>query len=170
MRLGRVNNHAATARCPQDVRTPRNQAAAHRPAASVVVTYVLSSVHLGCGPEPGDRFLRAPLACWWARTVVKSTSSVSRAASSCTDSNMRCHTLEAAQRWKRVYVICQSPCSFSKARQRAPLRASQHTASTDWLLSRPRPSLVSGRPGSSGANRAHCASVNSYSISQANHS
>lgn len=51
-------------------------------------------------------FLRAPAACWCARTVVESTRSVCKAASSCTASKTRCHTPEAAQRWKRVYVVC----------------------------------------------------------------
>jgi len=114
-------------------------------------------------------FLRAPEACWCARTVVESISSVCKAASSCTAWKTRCHTPEAAQRWKRVYVVCQLPRSGGKARHRAPLRASQSTASTTWRLSRPRPPLVPGRPGKSGANRAHCASVNMCSMQQDNH-
>ncbi|UOQ69562.1 hypothetical protein MUN86_28395 (plasmid) [Hymenobacter volaticus] len=43
-----------------------------------------------------------------------------------------------AQRWKHVYGVCQLPRSFGRARHRAPLRASQSTASTNWRLSRPR--------------------------------
>jgi hypothetical protein len=101
--------------------------------------------------------------------VVESTSSVCRADSSYTASNMRCHTPAAAQRWKRVYVVCQLPRSLGKARHRAPLRASQSPASTNWRLLRPRPPLVPGRPGSSGANRTYCASVNICSITQINH-
>ena len=57
-----------------------------------------------------------------------------RAASSCTASYTRCHTPDAAQRWKRVYVVCQLPRSLGRARHRAPLRASQRTASTNWRL------------------------------------
>lgn len=47
-------------------------------------------------------FLRAPLACWCARTVVESTSNVCKASSCCTASKIRCQTPEVAQRWKRV--------------------------------------------------------------------
>ena len=40
-----------------------------------------------------------------------------------------------------MYVVCQLPRSGGKARHRAPLRASQSTAFTNWRLSRPRPPL-----------------------------
>ena len=143
------------------------EAAAHRPAAGVGGHVHLARKPAAAAPE-GLRsvFLRAPLACWCARTVVESTSSVCSASSCCTASNARCHTPEAAQRWKRVYVVCQLPRSLGNARHRAPLRASQSTASTTWRLSRPRPPLVPSRPGSNGARRDHCASVNSISIPQ----
>ncbi len=79
------------------------EAATHGPAAGVGHGVQLAAQPAAAASQ-GLRsvFLRAPAACWCARTVVESTSSVCRAASSCTASNTRCHTPEAAQRWKRV--------------------------------------------------------------------
>ena len=84
-------------------------------------------------------FLRAPLACWCARTVVESTKSVRSAGPSCTASHPRCQIPEAAQRWKYVYVVCHLPRSLGRARHRAPLRASHKTTPTNFRLSRSCP-------------------------------
>jgi hypothetical protein len=145
----------------------RRQAAAHKPASGI-------SYHMQLASQPATAaaqglrpvFLRAPLACWCARTVVESTSSVCNASSCCTAASTRAHTPAAVQRWKRVYVVCQLPHSAGRARQRQPLRVSQSTASTKQRLSWPRPPLVPSRPGSSGAMRAHCASVSKKSMCQ----
>jgi hypothetical protein len=50
------------------------------------------------GSRPGlaALFLRDPLACWWACTVVESTSSLGKASSCCTASKTRSQTPETA--------------------------------------------------------------------------
>ena len=56
------------------------------------------------------RFFRAPAACWWARTVVESSSSVPKPASqACTAANNRPQAPLLAQRATRVYVVCSCP-------------------------------------------------------------
>lgn len=66
------------------------QAQAHGPAAGVG-----HGVHFGAQPTTAapeglrSVFLRAPLARWWARTVVESTSSVCKASSCCTAAKIR---------------------------------------------------------------------------------
>ena len=105
-------------------------------------------------------FLRAPDACWCARTVVESTSSVCNALSSYTATSTRAHTPAAVQRCKRVYVVYQLLYSVGKARHRHPLRSSHSTASTNRRLSCPRLPFVPSRPGSNGEIRPHCTAVN----------
>jgi hypothetical protein len=79
------------------------EAAAHEPAPGVGHGVQLRRQAAAAAPQ-GLRpvFLRAPLACWCARTVVESTSSVCKASSCCTAASTRAHTPEAVQRWKRV--------------------------------------------------------------------
>lgn len=80
-------------------------------------------------------FLRAPDACWCARTVVESSSNVCKVSSCCTAAKTLAHTPLRAQRWNRVYVVCQLPHATGSARHRQPLRASHSTASTKRRLS-----------------------------------
>jgi hypothetical protein len=111
------------------------QATTHKPTARIGHRVQLGRQPTTAAPE-GLRpvFLRAPLACWWTRTVVESTSSMCSASSCCTAASTRAHTPEVVQRWKRVYVVCQLPHAVGSARHRQPLRVSHTTASTKRRL------------------------------------
>jgi hypothetical protein len=79
------------------------EAAAHGPPMGVAHGVQLATQPAAAAPQSlWSVFLRAPAACWCARKLVESTSSVCSAVSSCKAPNTRCHTPEAAQRWKCV--------------------------------------------------------------------
>ena len=81
----------------------RGQAAAHEAPAGIghhvhLTGQATATAAQGLRPV----FLRAPLACWCARTVVESSSNVCNASSCCTAAKTRAHTPLRAQRWNRM--------------------------------------------------------------------
>jgi hypothetical protein len=115
----------------------------------------------------GAPFLRAPAACWCARTTLPSTkcsvqSSWPRAsAAACTAPNTCCQIPAACQRRKRLYTVCHFPYRSGRSRHGTPVRSRHSSPLTrrrwSWLGFPTRGFCA----GSKGASRSHCWSVSS---------
>ncbi len=118
-------------------------------------------VDFGAQPASGapDRlrafFLAAPEECWWARTMVLSTNTSSKSASSASVANTFSQTPLFDQRAKRVYTLFQSPNSAGRSRHGLPVRATHSTASTNSRLSAPVRPGSSALPGNIDSKRCH---------------
>ncbi len=109
----------------------------------------------------GAVFSFAPAATWCARTAVGSTMSRCKTIAFWSWASTCGLTPAWRQRQKRTYTLCQGPkCSTGRSYHETPPRAHQSTATTNKGASL---AVVPGDcswPGSSGASRAHCVSVN----------
>lgn len=102
----------------------------------------------------------APVPFWWTRTMVASIIAYSKSGSSDKLSKSLSKTPFSAHRRKRRNTEFQHPNSLWRSRQGAPVRAIQKTASRNRRLFaavRPGSPFL---PGSRGAIRSHCASLN----------
>jgi hypothetical protein len=61
-----------------------------------------------------------------------------------------------------MYALCQRPNSAGRSRQGAPVRMTHNTASTNRRLSFAVTPRSAAFPGSSGASRTHCPSLNRF--------
>src|SRR4051812_20430621 len=101
------------------------------------------------GLVPGPPF--APLAFWWAVTMVPSTRAYSKSGSSDRHSKTRAKTPPFTQRRKRWKTLFQWPKSLGRARQGTPVRTRHSTASRNSRLSLAVAPGSETLPGSSGA-------------------
>ncbi len=101
----------------------------------------------------------APVPCWWTRTMVPSMIAYSKSGSADKLWKRLSNTPFLAQRRKRVATEFHLPKLACRSRQGEPVRAIQNTASTNKRLSSAVRPGSPGLPGSSGAIRAHCASL-----------
>jgi hypothetical protein len=104
----------------------------------------------------------APVPCWWTRTIVPSMIAYSKSGSPDKLSKILSKTPFNAHRRKRWKTEFQFPNSGWRSRQGEPVRAIQSTASRKRRLSAPERPGSPDLPGSSGAVRSHCASLNTY--------
>src|SRR5215210_1553766 len=102
----------------------------------------------------------APVPCWWTRTMVPSMSAYSKSGSPDKIWNRRSKMPFTAQRRKRLKTEFQFPKAGWRSRQGAPVRTIHSTASRKPRLSAPERPGSLAFPGSSGATRSHCASLN----------
>lgn len=101
----------------------------------------------------------APLACWWARTMVESMIRYSKSGSSDIAAKMRCQTPLRLQRLKRRNTEFHSPNASGRSRQGEPVRTIHRTPSTNMRLLRPVEPRWSGRPMISPEILPHCSSL-----------
>jgi hypothetical protein len=114
----------------------------------------------------------APAACWWARTIVESSSRFDNSESPPSVLSTRPQTSRLHQRLNRLYDVFHGPNRSGKSRHGAPVRAIQNTALTNirlsWAVRPGSPDL----PGSRGSIAVHCSSeiscrrISSSSMSQ----
>src|SRR3712207_3116328 len=100
----------------------------------------------------------APLALWWAVTMVPSTRAYSKSGSPDRHAKTRSNTPPSTQRrtrWKTLFHLPKAP---GRSRQGAPVRTRRSTASRNSRLSFPVAPGSVGLPGSSGATFSHAAS------------
>jgi hypothetical protein len=115
----------------------RRQAAAYKPASGI-------SYHMQLASQPATAaaqglrpvFLRAPLACWCARTVVESTSSVCNASSCCTAASTRATPPRRSS--------AGSACTWCAS---CPTRPAGPASGSRCASARARPPQSSGCPG-----------------------
>src|SRR3982750_3424915 len=98
---------------------------------------------------PGPPF--APLAFWWAVTMVPSTRAYSKSGSSDRPSKTRAKTPPFTQRRKRWKTLFQWPKSLGRSRQGTPVRTRHSTASRNSRLSLAVAPGSEALPGNSGA-------------------
>src|SRR4051794_16616151 len=98
---------------------------------------------------PGPPF--APLAFWWAVTMMPSTRAYSKSGSSDRHSKTRPKTPPVTQRRKRWKTLFQWPKSLGRSRQGTPVRTPHSTASRNSRLSLAVAPGSEALPGSSGA-------------------
>src|SRR4051794_39394360 len=108
------------------------------------------------GLGPGPPF--APLAFWWAVTMVPSTRAYSKSGSSDRPSKTRAKTPPVTQRRKRWKTLFQWPKPLGKSRQGTPVRTRHSTASRNSRLSLAVAPGSEALPGSSGAIFSQAAS------------
>src|SRR3954469_6804187 len=100
---------------------------------------------LGLGPP------LAPLAFWWAVTMVPSIRAYSKSGSPDKQAKTRSNTPPFTQRRKRWKTLFHLPKALGRSRQGAPARTRHNTASRNSRLSFPVPPGSVGLPGSIGA-------------------
>src|SRR4051812_2882722 len=93
----------------------------------------------------------APLAFWWAVTMVPPTRAYSKSGSSDRHAKTRSTTPPFTQRRKRWKTLFQLPKSLGRSRQGTPVRTRHSTASRNSRLSLAVAPGSEGLPGSSGA-------------------
>src|SRR5215203_3032942 len=106
---------------------------------------------------PGPPF--APLAFWWAVTMVPSIRAYSKSGSSDRQAKMRSNTPPFTQRRKRWKTLFQCPKAPGRSRQGAPVRTRHSTASRNSRLSLAVAPGSDALPGNSGATFSHTASL-----------
>src|SRR5215207_1988402 len=105
---------------------------------------------------PGPPF--APLALWWAVTMVPSIRVYSKSGSSDRHAKMRSNTPPFTQRRKRWKTLFQWPKAPGRSRQGAPVRTRHSTASRNSRLSLAVAPGSDALPGNSGATFSQAAS------------
>src|SRR5215213_6980872 len=100
----------------------------------------------------------APLALWWAVTMVPSTRAYSKSGSPDRHAKTRSNTPPFTQRRKRWKTLFHLPKAPGRARQGTPVRTSHRTASRNSRLHLPVATGSVGLPGSSGATFSQAAS------------
>ena len=114
--------------------------------------------------RPADRLILsppfAPAPCWWTRTIVPSIITYSKSGSPDKVVKIFSNSPFNAHRRKRWKTEFHCPNATGRSRHGAPVRAIQSTASRKRRLSAPERPRSPGLPGSSGATRFHCASLN----------
>src|SRR3954469_1670841 len=105
---------------------------------------------------PGPPF--APLAFWWAVTMVPSIRAYSKSGSSDRHAKMRSNTPPFTQRRKRWKTLFQWPKAPGRSRQDAPVRTRHSTASRNSRLSLAVAPGSDALPGNSGATFSQAAS------------
>src|SRR3954447_20458096 len=108
------------------------------------------------GLGPGPPF--APLAFWWAVTMVPSTRAYSKSGSPDRHSKTRAKTPPFTQRRNRWKTLFQLPKSLGRSRQGTPVRTRHSTASRNSRLSLAVAPGSEALPGSSGAIFSQAAS------------
>src|ERR671916_3411782 len=108
------------------------------------------------GLIPGPPF--APLAFWWAVTMVPSTRAYSKSGSSDRRWKTRSNTPPFTQRRNRWKTLFQWPKAPGRSRQGAPVRTRHSTASRNSRLSLAVAPGSDGLPGNSGATFSQAAS------------
>src|SRR3954466_7927722 len=106
---------------------------------------------------PGPPF--APLAFWWAVTMVPSIRAYSKSGSSDRQAKMRSNTPPFTQRRKRWKTLFHLPKAPGRSRQGAPVRTRHSTASRNSRLSLAVAPGSDALPGSSGAIFFHAVSL-----------
>src|SRR3712207_2356833 len=101
----------------------------------------------------------APLAFWWAVTMVPSIRAYSKSGSSGKRSKSRSNTPARAQRRKRWKTLFQRPNAVGTSRHGRPVRTRHSTASRNSRLSFAVTPLSDALPGSSDATRSQAASL-----------
>src|SRR5580692_8674028 len=140
--------------------------ARHQDEAHQVTQRIDQRHDFGCqtAARPADGLILsppfAPAPCWWTRMIVPSIITYSKSGSPDNASKIESKTPFCAHRRKRRKTEFQLPKPDGRSRHGAPVRATHKTASTKSRLSvslRPgSPSL----PGTTGAIRSHCTSLN----------
>src|SRR3712207_4987409 len=100
----------------------------------------------------------APLALWWAVTMVPSTMAYSKSGSPDRQAKTRSDTPPFTQRRKRWKTLFHLPKAPGRSRQGTPVRTRHSTASRNSRLSLPVAPGSVGLPGSSGATFSQAAS------------
>src|SRR5215213_8552185 len=101
----------------------------------------------------------APLALWWAVTMVPSTRAYSKSGSPDRRSKSRSNTPARAQRRKRCKTLFQRPNAVGRSRHGRPVRTRHSTASRNSRLSFAVTPLSDALPGNSGATFSQTASL-----------
>src|ERR687893_1269469 len=109
------------------------------------------------GLVPGPPF--APLAFWWAVTMVPSTRAYSKSGSPDRHWKTRSNTPPFTQRRNRWKTLFHLPKAPGRSRQGTPVRTRHSTASRNSRLSFPVAPGSVGLPGSSGATFSHAVSL-----------